>query len=66
MAFLALTTTFQAGALDLQVIPWTVNEPPDMDRLIGWVVDGLIFDCPERLREAMHQRGLPLPQRLKD
>lgn len=38
----------RAHALGLLVIPWTVNEPSDMRRLIGWGVDGLITDWPDR------------------
>lgn len=38
----------EAHALDLQVIPWTVNDPTDMRRLIGWGVDGLVTDRPDR------------------
>ena len=33
----------------LLVIPWTVNEVDDMQRLIAWGVDGLISDYPDRL-----------------
>jgi glycerophosphoryl diester phosphodiesterase len=43
------------------VIPWTVNDPAEMDRLIGLKVDGLITDYPDRLRAALQARGLPLP-----
>lgn len=50
-----------AQQLGLQVIPWTVNEVADMDRLIGWGVDGIITDYPDRLRDAMQRAGLPLP-----
>jgi glycerophosphoryl diester phosphodiesterase len=32
-----------------------------MDRLIGWGVDGLISDYPDRVRAAMQARGLSLP-----
>lgn len=45
----------------LRVIPWTVNEVPDMERLIDWGVDGLITDHPDRLRAVMEQRGMTLP-----
>ena len=51
----------RAQALGLKVIPWTVNDPADIDRLIGWGVDGLIGDYPDRIRAAMQRHGLPLP-----
>ena len=38
----------RAHALGLLVVPWTVNAAPDMARLIGWGVDGLISDWPDR------------------
>lgn len=50
-----------ARALGLQVIPWTVNDVSDAERLIGWGVDGLISDRPDRMREAMQRRGIALP-----
>lgn len=51
----------EAQALGLKVIPWTINKPEDMERLIGWGVDGIITDYPDRLRELMARRGMPLP-----
>lgn len=51
----------EAQALGLKVIPWTINNPADMERLIGWGVDGIITDYPDRLREVMGQRGMQLP-----
>jgi glycerophosphoryl diester phosphodiesterase len=51
----------EAQALGLQVIPWTVNQPADMDRIVGWGVDGLITDYPDRLREVLGRRGIALP-----
>ena len=45
----------------LKLVPWTVNEAVDMRRLIDWGVDGIITDYPDRLREVMRERGLPLP-----
>lgn len=54
-------TLAEARELGLQVIPWTVNEIADMERLIDQGVDGLITDRPDRLRQVMSQRGLSLP-----
>lgn len=51
----------EAQALGLKVVPWTVNTPADLDRMVGWGVDGLITDYPDRLREVLRQRKLPLP-----
>jgi glycerophosphoryl diester phosphodiesterase len=52
----------EAKGLGLGVLPWTVNDPPDMERLIDWGVDGLITDYPDRLRDVMAARKLPLPR----
>ena len=35
-------------AQTIKVVPWTVNQPDDMNRLIQWGVDGLITDYPNR------------------
>lgn len=51
----------EAQALGLKVLPWTINNPADMERFIAWGVDGIITDYPDRLRAVMQQRGLPLP-----
>jgi glycerophosphoryl diester phosphodiesterase len=51
----------EAHALKLTVIPWTVNEPDDMARLIDAGVDGIITDYPDRLRTVAAAKGLPLP-----
>lgn len=51
----------RARALGLRVIPWTVNEASDMERLLDWGVDGLITDRPDRLRALLMQRGMALP-----
>ena len=38
----------QCHAKGMKVIPWTVNQVPDMKQLIEWGVDGLITDYPNR------------------
>jgi glycerophosphoryl diester phosphodiesterase len=43
------TLLAQAHAHGLKVIPWTVNEPEEMQRLIEMGVDGLITDRPDLL-----------------
>ncbi len=58
---LAPDAVAQAHALGLKVLPWTVNDPADMARLIDWRVDGIITDYPDRLRRVMAEKGLPLP-----
>ncbi len=55
----------EAQGLGLKVIPWTVNEPNDIDRVIAMGVDGIISDYPERVREVMQRRGMPLPRPVK-
>jgi glycerophosphoryl diester phosphodiesterase len=51
----------EARKLDLQVIPWTVDEPAFIERFLDLGVDGLITDYPERVRAELSRRGLPLP-----
>jgi len=51
----------EARALELKVVPWTVNDRGDMARLMDMGVDGLITDYPDRLREVMTGRGMKLP-----
>lgn len=54
----------EAKAIGLKIVPWTVNERPQMERLIRAGVDGIITDYPDRLRAAMQALGLPLPPRV--
>ena len=42
-----------ARELGIKVIPWTVNEPADIARVLGMKVDGMISDYPDRVREAL-------------
>jgi glycerophosphoryl diester phosphodiesterase len=40
----------EALSLGLLINPWTVNEPADMARLIGWGVGAITTDYPDRVR----------------
>jgi len=40
------------------VVPFTVNEPGDMSRLLTWGVDGMITDYPDRLIPLLKSRQL--------
>jgi glycerophosphoryl diester phosphodiesterase len=51
----------ESHALSLRVIPWTANDPRDMDRLIALGVDGLITDRPDLLRGVLMDKGLAVP-----
>jgi glycerophosphoryl diester phosphodiesterase len=51
----------EAKALGLEVIPWTVNRPEHIERMIEWGVDGLITDYPDRARAVLAAKGIPLP-----
>jgi len=50
----------EARALGLKIIPWTVNEPAAIERVLDLGVDGLISDYPERARVQITRRGLHL------
>lgn len=55
---LAKAQVDEAHALGLLVIPWTVNEPADMRRILDMDVDGMISDRPDLLRAVLaDQRG---------
>lgn len=43
----------QRGGLVIQV--WTINDPADMRRLLGWGVNGLITDRPDLAREVARE-----------
>ncbi|MEJ0029824.1 MAG: glycerophosphodiester phosphodiesterase family protein [Bacteroidota bacterium] len=38
-------------AKKMRVIPWTVNDPKEMQELKEWGVDGLITDYPDKAKE---------------
>lgn len=51
----------EAQALGLQVLAWTVNEPPQIEAMLDLGVDGIVSDRPDRVRTAMAKRGMALP-----
>jgi glycerophosphoryl diester phosphodiesterase len=50
-----------AHAIGIGVLPWTVDAPEDMRRLIDMGVDGIITDYPDRLRRVLVDKGLSPP-----
>lgn len=60
-ADLTEATLAEAHALGLRVVPWTVNQPDDMRRLVRWGVDGLITDRPDLARIVLAEQGYPVP-----
>jgi glycerophosphoryl diester phosphodiesterase len=60
-ADLSQTAIKAAHAGGLRVVPWTVNDPAEMRRLIDWGVDGLCTDRPDLARAAMKSCGLTPP-----
>jgi glycerophosphoryl diester phosphodiesterase len=60
-AELSAAAVAEAHALRLRVVPWTVNNPADMERIIAMGVDGLITDYPDRARTVMVAKGIALP-----
>ena len=51
----------RAHALGLRVVPWTVNEPSHMERLLAFEVDGMTTDRPDLLRALLARRGVAVP-----
>jgi glycerophosphoryl diester phosphodiesterase len=51
----------EAHSLGLSVVPWTVNDPADMEKALALGIDGLITDYPDRLRTVMQAKGMPVP-----
>ncbi len=48
----------QIHAAGYAVIPWTVNDPEDWNRLLDWGVDGITTDFPDRLAALLLKRGI--------
>jgi glycerophosphoryl diester phosphodiesterase len=53
-------TAQEARALGLKVLPWTVNDVADMERMIDLGVDGLITDYPDRARRVLAAKGVSI------
>jgi len=51
----------EAHSLGLAVVPWTVNDPEDMEAAIALGIDGLITDYPDRLRTVLQAKGVAVP-----
>jgi glycerophosphoryl diester phosphodiesterase len=56
--FLDALQVAQLHAQGLRVLPWTVNEERDAERLLSWGVDGITTDFPERLQALWRRQGL--------
>jgi glycerophosphoryl diester phosphodiesterase len=54
----------EASALGIRVIPWIVNEPDHMNRLVRMGVAGIITDYPDRLRRILAANHVRLPPRV--
>ena len=48
----------EAQSLGLKVLAWTVNDPAVMARLIGYGIDGIITDRPDRARLVLEERSI--------
>ena len=48
----------EAQALGLKVLVWTVNEPAEMGKMLGYGIDGLITDRPDLARKLLEARGI--------
>jgi glycerophosphoryl diester phosphodiesterase len=56
--FLDQAQVQQAQAEGVRVVPWTVNEPEAWECLLGWGVDGITTDYPDRLAAVLRARGI--------
>ena len=50
----------ETHALNLKIIPWTVNDPAEIERLAALGVDGIITDYPDRARRALAALRVPI------
>ena len=54
--FLTPAMRAEAKSLGLIVIPWTVNEPEMMNKMLDMNVDGIISDRPDLVQAEMKKR----------
>jgi glycerophosphoryl diester phosphodiesterase len=47
----------QLHAAGIEVLPWTVNNPDEWERLLAWGVDGITTDYPNRLAAVLESKG---------
>jgi glycerophosphoryl diester phosphodiesterase len=48
----------QAHSAGIRVVPYTLNDFADMERLLDWGVDGIITDYPDRLASLLQRCGI--------
>jgi glycerophosphoryl diester phosphodiesterase len=48
----------QLQGAGVRVLPWTVNDPERWLALLGWGVDGITTDYPDRLARLLRERGV--------
>ena len=46
---------------DIAVIPWTVNKPSAIERMVSWGVDGIISDYPDRVLQVLDRPSEDAP-----
>ena len=52
----------EAHSFGMKVIPWTIDDPATMNKLIDDGVDGIISDYRDRVRDVAAARGFKLPK----
>jgi glycerophosphoryl diester phosphodiesterase len=54
----ALIQELSATYPQVRVVPWTVNELPDLQQALTWGVSGITTDYPDRLLGLLHEREM--------
>lgn len=58
VTLVTLETVSAIHALGAEVHVWTINDPPEMDRLFDLGVDGIMSDFPGRLLDIAQKKGI--------